>query len=179
MPSVLTIKAGDTWLQCPIGTMCQLGLLLPSNIVWGTLVLSALRCFQQPCMVMALTALVIVSTIFSGLNKSFNFLFSSRALFSLPFTKVILAAWALILLFLFLELWDKCSLDSPLSTVADVALTAFVHFPYYWTSGLTYPKIAWNFQSQGKTNIVPWQSLRNMGPLGFGQIDVSMTGWPH
>ena len=55
-------------------------------------------------MVMALTDFVIASTIFSGLNKFFNFLFSSKALFSLDFTAAISAASASILCCLLQEL---------------------------------------------------------------------------
>ena len=68
---------------------------------------------------MARTALVMASTILSGLNKLFNCLFSCRALFSLVFIWAISSAWALILFCLCLELWERCS-ESPLSTAADV-----------------------------------------------------------
>ena len=78
--------------------------------------------------VMVLTTFVIASTIFSGLNNFFNFLFSSRALFSLAFTAAILAAWALVLCCLF----GSCGtidLPSPhYPTAADVTLATFVCF---------------------------------------------------
>ena len=80
-------------------------------------------------MVIALTTLVMASTIFSGLSKSFNFLFSSNALFSLDFTVAISAAWALILFCLFLELWDTSSSMSSFYTATNVVLTTFVHLP--------------------------------------------------
>ena len=48
MSGVLTIEAGCIWLQCPIGTMCQLGLSLPAYAIRGTLILGALQCFQAP-----------------------------------------------------------------------------------------------------------------------------------
>ena len=41
MPSVLTIETGHTKLQCPIGTMCQLGLPRPAYVAWSPLILSA------------------------------------------------------------------------------------------------------------------------------------------
>ena len=128
MPSVLAIKAACIRIQCPISTTCQLELSLPAYIIEGTFILSALRCFGCSFMVKALTTLVMASTIFSGLNKFFNHLFPSKALFSLAFTVAFSAAWALILCCLFLELWDNWSSVSPLSTAADVTFTTFTHF---------------------------------------------------
>ena len=58
-------------------------------------------------MAIALTTFVMACTIFSGLKKLFNFLFSWRALFSLVFILAILAAWASIFACLCLELWDN------------------------------------------------------------------------
>ena len=45
VPCVLEIVSGHLWMQHPIGTMCQLGLSQPANIVGTTFVLSALQCF--------------------------------------------------------------------------------------------------------------------------------------
>ena len=121
----------------------------------------------------------MASTIFSGLNKFFNLLFSSKAMFSLAFVVVISAALALILCCIFLELWTTGLLchHYPLLQMPH-SLPSYV-FPCCWTSVPTDPGIGWNFWSQGKTNIVPWPPLWSRGLLEFGWNGVSMFGSPH
>ena len=45
MSGVFTLVADGVWLQHPIGTTCQLGLLLSAYVIRGSFVLDALQCF--------------------------------------------------------------------------------------------------------------------------------------
>ena len=156
MCGIFTVVAGGVRLQHPIGTTCQCGLSLPAYIIRGTFVLSPCNVFGHSFMVIALTALVMASTIFSGLNRSFNILFSLNALFSLSFTVVISVAWASILFYLFWELWDNCCYVSLLSTATDVVCTTFAHLPLLLSINANQPQNWVELSESGKTNIVPW-----------------------
>ena len=109
-PACDILMAGGVWLKNPIDTMCQLELSLPAYIIRGTFILSALRCFRHYCTIIALNTWVMASTIFSGLNRSFSFLFSWRTLFKYTFIMAISVAWALIL---FCQICCSCPQQCP------------------------------------------------------------------
>ena len=98
MPCVLAVMAVCIGLLHPIGTTCQLGLSWSVNGVRSTFILSALQCFWLSSTVIVLSNLVIASTNQSGLNISFNFQFSSKALFNSNLTVAISVACVSILL---------------------------------------------------------------------------------
>ena len=129
MPGVLAIETGNTRMQCPISTTCQLGLPRPAYIIWGSLILIALGQFWVTLHGHGTDHFWHGLNHFSELNKLFIFLFSSRALFSSVFTVAISAAWASILLCCLLKLWDRCPSVSPQSTTDAVTFTYMHCFP--------------------------------------------------
>ena len=113
----------------------------------------------------------MASTIFSGLNRSFSFLFSWRALFYTAFTTVILVVWPSILFCLLWELWNKCCLvstpKSSISMAANIAWIALGYLPLLTDISTSWPHNWVKLSESGEDKHYPLATTLKLGSLRF------------